>query len=1127
MRRVFRVHLELLVLCAFVLVSGYPLTVAAQPCDAPVARIVSVQGTVEASSADSGQWRSVSQGDTFCPGDTIRVLEKSRADVTLMDRSFLRINENTTITLEGVLEERTSLIDLLKGAAHFLSREPRGVEIKTQFAIFGVRGTEFLVRVEAELAFMSVFAGAVQAENAVGSLTLTGGQSTVARAGAAPVLATVARPRDAVQWALYYPPVMYHIPPDLIERDPATITDPLLLAQRAALLLDVGRVEVAAADLERALAIRPDLSEALALQAIIAIVRNEKEPALDLAQRAVDADPGSPTALIAMSYARQARFDLEGARAALKEAVGAAPDNALAWARLAEIQAAFGDLEKSLSAARKAESLAPDLALTQTILGFAYLTQIQLDEAKAAFEKAITLDQAAPLPRLGLGLAKIRGGDLDGGGREMEIAASLDPNNSLIRSYLGKTYYEEKRGPLDEREYGIAKELDPNDPTPWFYDAISKQTTNRPVEALHNLQKAIELNDNRFVYRSKLLLDSDLAARQSSLARIYDDLGFEQRALVEGWNALNSDPSNYSAHRFLADSYAALPRREIARVSELLQAQLLQPINVAPIQPRSAESDLLLISRQGPAAPSFNAYNPLFNRNQIALQASGLVGENSTWGGEGIASALHDNLSMSAGYQFFETDGWRRNAYEKDSVVNVFTQYEFSHKTSVQAEYRHRETEEGDLELRFDPDDFFPNQDQESRSDTIRFGARHVFYPGSILLGSLMYQEVATDIKNFTEQVSGLPAPFPPGLDLLIDVDTDVDVEESAIGGEALYIFRSEFVSSSSGGGYFDINGDEEIGGELSTIFPPPFSIFSSTEPLDDKVTLDANHTNLYHYFYINYPETVLFTLGASVDFFNSDLSDTEDRDQFNPKFGIVWNPFPGTTIRSAIFRTLTRTLVTEQTLEPTQVAGFNQFYDDTVSTESWVYGIALDQKITQNIYGGVEVSKRDLDVPAPIGESFATERVDWEEYFARTYLYWTPVPWAALSAEYLYEKFDFGDEFNFGAKEVTTQRVPLGINLFHSCGISLRLKGTFYDQYGEFLPLLDDPLPENFEDGDDQFWIFDLALRYRIPKRHGFISVGAANLFDQDFSYFETDFANPVIQPGRSIFATLSLVFP
>ena len=101
-----------------------------------------------------------------------------------------------------------------------------------------------------------------------------------------------------------------------------------------------------------------------------------------------------------------------------------------------------------------------------------------------------------------------------------------------------------------------------------------------------------------------------MAARSSSLARIYNDLGFEQRGLVEGWNSVNTDPTNFSAHRFLSDTYSALPRHEIARVSELLQSQLLQPTNITPVQPLMGESNLFLISRQGPSVSSFNTYRP-------------------------------------------------------------------------------------------------------------------------------------------------------------------------------------------------------------------------------------------------------------------------------------------------------------------------------------------------------------------------------------------------------------------------------------------------------------------------------------------------------------------------------------
>ena len=171
MKRVSSGRFALLIFWGFLLASGYPCESKAEKCETPVAKIVSVQGTVEAKSAGNTQWQLVTLNETFCQGDTIRVLEKSRADVTLMNRSFLRINENTTIVLEGVLEEKTSLIDLLKGAAHFLSREPRSLKVKTQYAIFGVRGTEFYIREEETQSLLSVFEGSVLAENDLGSLT--------------------------------------------------------------------------------------------------------------------------------------------------------------------------------------------------------------------------------------------------------------------------------------------------------------------------------------------------------------------------------------------------------------------------------------------------------------------------------------------------------------------------------------------------------------------------------------------------------------------------------------------------------------------------------------------------------------------------------------------------------------------------------------------------------------------------------------------------------------------------------------------------------------------------------------------------------------------------------------------
>src|SRR6185436_14042028 len=133
--------------------------------------------------------------------------------------------------------------------------------------------------------------------------------------------------------------------------------------------------------------------------------------------------------------------------------------------------------------ARETVAAYPAGSRAHTILGFVHLAQIKTNAAREAFLNAIERDSSDPLPRLGLGLAIIRDGNLVAGREQIEIAVALDPTNSLIRSYVGKAYYEEntkERDKLASTQFGLAKQLDPKDPTPWFYDAVLKQSQNRP-----------------------------------------------------------------------------------------------------------------------------------------------------------------------------------------------------------------------------------------------------------------------------------------------------------------------------------------------------------------------------------------------------------------------------------------------------------------------------------------------------------------------------------------------------------------------------------------------------------------------------------------------------------------------
>jgi tetratricopeptide (TPR) repeat protein len=1083
-----------------------PGVAVAGTCDQWAAKVVSVQGNVRAQSAGEPRPRPVLFKEALCPGDTIKVHERSRADLLLPNETVVRLDQNTTVKFSEPEKERPYIIDLIIGAAYFISRTPRKFNVQTPFVNAGVEGTEFFARAESDKSLLSVFEGRVFASNMEGGVLLTSGTSAVAEAGKAPQLRVVARPRDAVQWTLFYPQV---VPPGPAAAEGA----PSDWKERVSHLLSVGRADEARAEIDEAMKKAPGDSTAYALQAVIAVAQNEKDKALEHAKKAVEADPKSATARIALSYALQARFDLTGALGNIKEAVNMEPGNALAWARLAEMRMSFGDLDGALEAAKKAAELSPGLARAQTVLGYAFLSQVNTKASMGAFEKAIGLDQADPLPRLGLGLAMIREGSLSAGRESIEIAASLDPQNSLIRSYLGKAYYEEKRDGPASSQLEMAKELDPNDPTPYFYDAIRMQTLNRPVEALQGLQRSISLNGNRAVYRSRLLLDEDLAARSASLGRIYDDLGFRQLALVEGWKSVNTDPANFSAHRFLADSYSALPRHEIARVSELLQSQLLQPLNVNPVQPSLAQNNFSILEGAGPSSPSFNEFNPLFLRNRLALQASGVAGSQDTFGDEVVLSGLRNRFSYSLGQFHFRTDGFRENDDQTQNIYDVFAQASLSHKTSVLAEFRAFDIDQGDLELDSLADNFRKGQRHTEQYKGGRVGVHHSFAPGSDLIGTAVYElhEHDDQLKELIPDV---------GFDIDFNV-TDRFVDHVA-NVELQQILRRGRYHLVAGAGYLNVNRDDTLDQSIAAI-PPIFPPLISQDRLDSRV----EHTNAYMYFHIRCPESATWTVGGSADFFrdSADVSDIKDRNQFNPKFGVTWIPRPGTAVRAAAFRVLRRTLpFTSQTIEPTQVAGFNQFFDDLEGTDAWTYGAAAEQRITDSLFAGLSYSQRDLDVPifsTGLPAPFTFQRYDWKERQGRAYVYWAPDPRLALSADYMHER---QDREAFLVKEVTTHRVPLSARFFHPSGLFATATGSYFDQDGQFFRNGQAPTTSTPESGSDRFWIFDASAGYRLPNRWGIVSVEGKNLFDRSFHYQDTDPNRPIIQPGRTVYFKVTL---
>ncbi len=1096
--------------------------------ETPVAEVVSVQGTLilkkdvsakdipdQENSKDNSPKNSLSMSvnDVICPGKiTLSTGANSRAAIRIIVTGVkIRLDQNTELRMGGykqpiVENAKKSFVELICGAIHAFTRKPNKLDVRTPYVTAGVEGTEFLVQACETTKEISVhvFEGHVrmlyQHNNKRADLDVFANETGYAKENQAPkkVEQIKIKSRDRVDWALYYPPL-------------SGTTE----IEAASHLLVAGRIDEA----KKILNYSTNEDHKLILDTIIKVAEGNSNEIIS--------DPiwirnleTTPTRRLVLSYVYQANLQLKQALETLENT-----DNkdVLSWARIAELRLAHGDIKGSVAAVQQApikfdlntcESQSiknpPNfIARTLTVRGFTELAQMNTRKAILEFQCAILFASEDPLPRFGLGLAKIRLNQLHEGRHDIEIAALLDPTNSLIRSYLGKTFFEENRtsstvarqegcsedtgnsNDLADQQFCIAKMLDPNDPTPWFYHAIKKQTENRPVEALHDLQQAIDKNDNRAVYRSEFLLDQDLASRSAGLARTYKDLGFDQLALTEGWKSVNLDPGNYSAHRLLADTYAALPRHEIARVSELLQSQMRQPLNATPIQPQLAEADLFILEGAGPADLSFNEFNPVFTRNGYSLQTNGVMGGNNTRGYDVTGSAIWQRAAASIGYFHYDTDGFRENNDNNRDIANVFLQYQPFVNTSIQAEVRTRDLEQGDLGLFFDQDSFSRLIRQDEDNNSYRIGLRHQFNRQHDILIN-----INKSIVEATLRVPGI---------------IEIAFDRHALSGEIQHLWQTERWKVISGLGHIKSDDQQRISSLGAFAFSPT---------IDESTVTDRN-AYLYSTYLPN--DEWLLTLGLSYDRLRGAIV---DRNQLNPKFGMSWTPMPSTIIRAGAFKTVTRSLIGSQTLEPTQVAGFNQFFSDATATESWRYGIGIDHEFSDDLFAGFEFSQRDLAILSlnllnPPAVSVVEE--DFEEQLYRAYLYWTPDDRWATHAEFQAEKLK-RDLFNAALgtfTELDTYRLELGAEYFHPSGFSAGFNTTFIQQQGIVASRM-----QMLEPGKDDFVVLDAEIGYRLPNRMGNIVLVGKNLFNTEFNFQETDRNSPSVAPEPLILLQATIFF-
>jgi opacity protein-like surface antigen len=264
------------------------------------------------------------------------------------------------------------------------------------------------------------------------------------------------------------------------------------------------------------------------------------------------------------------------------------------------------------------------------------------------------------------------------------------------------------------------------------------------------------------------------------------------------------------------------------------------------------------------------------------------------------------------------------------------------------------------------------------------------------------------------------------------------------------------------------------------------------------------------------------------------------DATKVSPKIGATATFGSGTTLRAAVYHRLAPALGRIQTLETTQVAGFNQFFDDAGGARSWSYGAGIDQKFGARWFVGASWLTRRLDVPeascatpdpfsgcAGASATFVDQKEsddDWGTAYASGAL--TTWMTASLGYDYYQRQFTTTETTPTGGFQdrVETQRVRPELRFFAPMGIFVRAAGTRYDQKVDQRDAYD-PAIATLSTVNSEFWVADAAVGYRFPKRWGSFVIDARNVFNKKFEFYDRLVQEQVI-PARSIAARLEITY-
>ncbi len=1095
-------------------------------------KIVSNYGQVWVSSSPTNPWKQAQTGTLLFNGYHVRTGPMSGVSLRMEDESLIRLSQNSTFVVEQLdvssfWRRATSTVKRmtrgLKSSYRLLSGKLWGrnnnrrlnSQVQTHTATFGIRGTEYVVEADENSSQATILEGIVLASNEYGEATIHSGQSAVIARGQAPQISTLIKTRGSVQWTVLIPELL-NVPALLDQglKDPA-IASSLLSAyqqQRYAdayelasqyqnteaaaptldlfipwLLIKTGQTETALTLLKRSSA--SDQSSSIReLLAFTAFLVNDLELAEQSIAELQGEDRLSDNGWMVKGYLAQSRHDLDGARRAYQNALQVNSNNLPARIQLATILFGSGRNARAMYLVNQALEIDPEYTPALNLKGFIALAEDDSSTALNIWQKIADQQKDSAETWFGISLAQMRKGMVEEAMQNIATAVLMDPQRSMYLSYWGKMLHQIGRHDKALTVLDSAIRLDAEDPTPHLYKAIILRDLNRPGEAIQSIQAAQQRNDNQGVYRSRSLLDQDLAVQNVDLSRLFSQLGLNQWAHKKAIESINKDYANVSAHILNAGAYAQMGDRGYALLNEALLARLYQPANIN-------------------AFSSFNSYTSLYETPETEFDLT--VGAGNHGQAEGLFIAAGANpesrFAWGAAALWEDSDGWRDSNGEEISNISLLGKWQLSRKNNLLLSLSSTRVDKLDeLSNRYEFDaQSDPLAEFHQTNNHFEAGLLHQLENDHDLMFYLSVQQLDADITD-------------NNIDQIIVVGSDELTQERLLDGSAQRPFSQfQFQGVKQwdehelfyGALLYDGKNKASLDSDYG-LFDPAHSLLDNLPAFDESIEneLDIRFTSFYVQDSWSPTPNLQLDLALhaeKMDNANPTTGGEWTLDKVNGRAGIAWKFMPSHTLRLAHFEYILP-FVTAR-LDPSDIAGITLFRNSSEGSLIKESDLVLDYEWVNGLISATVFSVEQIDTSAiPDGSGGQTESTSDSKKDGLSIVY-NHLLGQRTGLNIAVASFDQNSE---SLPNLDRSENNISLALTHVFANSLTVTA---EQVFRSMDFVTDSSRE-----DEDISVTNLMLGYEFANKSQAVAFEVINLTDEEFNWVIDQFTTTGVAPER-----------